>query len=352
MVFEPVDRISYPGTWMAKRIYKAIGCLIFAMCGMATGKLNLQWPTEHPPLDMRDSFYALLQPTESNEIQSGNFGCVRSEGTQFHEAIDLKSFSRDARGESTDAVLSILPGRVVYAHGQPNKSTFGRYVVIEHSDGEISFFSLYAHLRSIERGIGRGSPVVAGQKIATMGRSASYPIPRSRAHLHFEVGLLLTDRFQNWYDWKEFPTTNLHGIYNGINLKGIDPAAFFEELQWGKGQGFRSVLENQATAFSIAVGTRQVPDFLRRYPTLLNGSIPRIGLAGWKIDFTWYGVPKKWTPLIFNGDLTTNGKVALQSYDSKLIAHNRCKKLLIIRNGKPTIGPELESILQLLFGFR
>ena len=135
MVFEPVDRISYSGTGMTKRICKAIGSLIFAMCGMATGKLNLQWPTEHPPLDMRDSFYALLQPTESNEIQSGNFGCVRSEGTQFHEAIDLKSFSRDARGESTDAVLSILPGRVVYAHGQPNKSTFGRYVVIEHSDG-------------------------------------------------------------------------------------------------------------------------------------------------------------------------------------------------------------------------
>lgn len=352
MVFEPVGRIFKPGAWMANRIFAAIGLFIFTVCGIATGKLNLHWPTGNPPLDMRDSFYSLLQPTASNEIQSGNFGCVRSKGAQFHEGIDLKSFSRDARGESTDPVRSILPGKVVYAHGQSNKSTLGSYVVIEHSDGEMTFLSLYAHLRSIERGIVRGSRVAAGQKIATMGRSASYTIPRHRAHLHFEISLLLTDRFQSWYDWKEFPDANLHGIYNGINLKGIDPVAFFEELHWGNGRGLRSVLEKQATAFSIAVGTRQVPDFLRRYPALLNGSIPKRGLAGWKIDFTWYGVPKKWTPLVFNGSLTTNGKVALQSYDSRLISSNRCKKLVRFRNGKPTIGPELESILQLLFGFR
>ncbi len=337
---------------MAKRFWRWIGFLILTMCGTATAKLNVQWPTDHPPRDLRNSFFSLLQPTESNDIQSGNFGCVRSGGAQFHEGIDLKSFSRDARGESTDKVRSILPGRVVYTNGQAHKSTFGRYVVIAHTDGEMTFLSLYAHLRSIEGGISRGSRVAAGQKIATMGRSASYTIPRHRAHLHFEVCLLLTDRFQSWYDWKEFPDDNFHGIYNGINLVGIDPMAFFQEMKWGKGQGVRSVLEKEPTAFSIAVGTRQVPDFVRRYPALLNGSIPRTGLAGWKVDFTWYGVPKRWTPLIFKGDLTTNGKVALQGYDSKLIANKRCRDLLRFRNGKPTIGPELESILQLLFGFR
>ena len=329
-----------------------IGILIIAICGTATAKLNVQWPTEHPPDDLQESLYSMLQPTSSGKIQSGNFGCVRSGGAQFHEGIDLKSFSRDSRGESTDIVRSILPGKVVYAIGHPGKSAYGRYVLIEHSDGEINFISMYAHLRSLEPEIVRGAQVEAGQKIATMGRSATYTIPRHRAHLHFEVCLLLTDRFQSWYDWKDFPNANFHGNYNGINLRGIDPVAFFEEMHWDKSQMFNVVLENQPTAISIVVGSPYVPDYVRRYPALLNGDIPSSGLSGWKVDFTWYGVPKKWTPLVVSKEVLSYGKVALVSYDSILLEKNRCRGIVRFRNGKPTIGSELKTILQLLFGFR
>ena len=75
-------------------------------------------------------FYSLLQPTESEEIQSGNFGCVRTDGTQFHEGIDLRAFSRDARGEATDSVRSVLPGVVVYTNSDRSKSSYGRYILI------------------------------------------------------------------------------------------------------------------------------------------------------------------------------------------------------------------------------
>ena len=351
-VLESVGKIIYPSPRMFNRIGLVIGCLILSICGTAAAKLNVRWPTDHPPDDLQESLHSMLQPTSSGIIQSGNFGCVRSGGAQFHEGIDLKSFSRDSRGESTDIIRSILPGKVVYVIGHPGKSSYGRYLLIEHSDGKINFISMYAHLRSIEPGIEPGAQVEAGQKIAIMGRSATYNIPRYRAHLHFEVCLLLTDRFQSWYDWKDYPNKNLHGNYNGVNLRGIDTVAFFEEMYWDKKQMFGDVLDKQPTAITIVVGTPIVPDYARRYPSLVNGAIPSSGLTGWKVDFTWYGVPKKLTPLTVSKDVLANGKVALVSHDAELLKANRCRGLLRTRNGKTTIGTELKTILQLLFGFR
>ncbi len=327
--------------------------LVYLSVGLSlSAKLDVIWPTEHPPSDMRDSFFSRLQPTESREIQSGNFGCVRTNGHQFHEGIDLRAMTRDSRGEATDIVRSILPGVVVYTNASRGKSSYGRYVIIEHFDAEMSFLSLYAHLASIDKGIARGAEVQGGQRIAIMGRSASYTIPKQRAHLHFEICFLLTDKFQNWYNWKKFESKNDHGIYNGMNLVGIDPAAFFEETQWNHASTIRQVLEAEKTAFTIMVSTSQVPDFIRRYPALVDGVISEAALDGWRIEFTYYGAPKKWSPLISKSGEIQEGKLALVDYDKELITSDACRKMLRFRNGKPTIGPGLQTSLQLLFGFR
>ena len=333
-----------------RSILCAVACM--ANFSLLNAKLNVVWPTEHVPVDMQNSFYSLLQPTASKEIQSGNFGCVRSEGTQFHEGIDLRAFSRDARGEAMDIVRAVLPGVIVYTNTNRSKSSYGRYILIEHSDGEIHFLSLYGHLSAIEEGLVRGKSVKAGQKIATMGRSASYSIPKDRAHLHFEICFRLTDQFQSWYNWKDFDDKNDHGVYNGMNLVGIDPATFFEQTQWRYVDRLRSVLESEKTAFTLVVSTRQVPDFVRRYPALVDGVVPDRGLAGWKIEFTWYGVPKKWTPLISRRGRVQEGRLALQQYDKQMVMSGACKSMIRFRNGKATLGPGLQSSLQLLFGYR
>jgi hypothetical protein len=337
---------------MQMKRFIATGLACLTIISSAWSALNVVWPTEHPPVDMRNSFFSLLQPTESEEPLSGNFGCVRSEGRQFHEGIDLRAFSRDKRGEATDLVRSVLPGVVVYTNSDRSKSSYGRYILIEHSDGEMYFLTLYAHLLSMQPGISRGQTVQAGQKIATMGRSASYTIPKNRAHLHFEVCLRLTDNFQSWYNWKEFDDKNEHGNYNGMNLIGINPGTFFEETQWNHTERLREVLEAENTAFTIVVSTRQVPDFVRRYPALVDGGIPNQNLAGWRIDFTYYGTPKKWSPLISRTGFVREGKMALQAYDNSLLSSDSCRGMLKFRNGKPAIGPGLESSIQLLFGFR
>ena len=329
-----------------------IGILVLGWGINAWGKLDVVWPTENPPLDMRSSFYSLLQPTESKEIQSGNFGCVRSEGHQFHEGVDLRAFSRDSRGEATDLVRSVLPGVVVYTNSDRSKSSYGRYVVVEHHDGEMYFITLYAHLKSILPGITRGQAVQGGQRLGTMGRSASYTIPKHRAHLHFEVGLRLTDHFQSWYNWKKYKEKNIHGVFNGMNLVGINPATFFEQTQWHHASRLRQVLEAEKTAFTVLVSTTKIPDFVRRYPALVNGLIPSKGLAGWRIEYTYYGVPKKWTPLISKSGAVKEGKMALKDYDETLLNSDACRRMIRIRNGKPTVGSGLQTSLQLLFGFR
>ena len=53
-------------------------------------------------------------------------------------------------------------------------------------------------------------------------RTPSLAIPRDRAHLHYEIGFMMTQAFQPWYTWRKFGSPNEHGVWNGMNLMGID----------------------------------------------------------------------------------------------------------------------------------
>ena len=49
-------------------------------------------------------------------------------------------------------------------------------------------------------------------------------IDRERAHTHFEVCLMLNRNFEGWHEAYFRKDPNPHGIYNGLNLVGCDPA--------------------------------------------------------------------------------------------------------------------------------
>ena len=110
-------------------------------------------------------------------------------------------------------------------------SAYGKYLVLEHNKIVPKLYSLYGHLASIEPGIKIGSEIKVAQKIGKMGNSASYRIPLNRSHLHFEIGLRLTDNFQSWYNHKKFSTPNRHGNFSGFNLVGFDPTLLFKVLR-------------------------------------------------------------------------------------------------------------------------
>ena len=252
------------------------------------------WPTSMDRSLLR-SPEDYLQPTESGRLESGAFGMVRDDGHRFHEGLDIRPAGRTKSGEPTDLVFSAMEGVVTYVNARPN-GTYGRYVVMLHPRAELPVYTLYAHLASLQPGLKAGQTLAAGKVLGVMGRSSTSEtaIPRERAHLHFEVGLMLSERFQAWYDADadNRGVPNHHGVFNGQNLIGFDPTLLLARSS----ADVRTLLRDQPVALAITLRPKRTPDFLTRYPALLKGGDSATA-AGWYVEFSWQGMPIGWTAL-------------------------------------------------------
>ncbi len=312
---------------------------------------KLVWPSPNPAFQEGRPAETFVQPAGRGEASSGLFGCVRNNGRKFHEGLDLKAVKRGRRGEAADEIFAAMDGRVAWINKIAGRSSYGRYIVLEHPAAEPAVYTLYAHLKSVRRGLKTGQNVAAGSVIGTMGRSAmNYRIPKARAHLHFEIGLRLSDDFQSWYDRQDYEFPNQHGNYNGINLAGFDPLDFYSQYRAGKISSVRQYARSLETACAARVRSASVPDFIRRYPSLLTDPIPD-DLAGWEIGFTWFGLPVRWTPLTAE-DLAGKslGKIVLLCVDEEILRRRSCRGVVLFKGGKPEPGPRIRGCLGILFG--
>lgn len=314
---------------------------------------NIYWPTPNDKFFKGSDIDELLQPTQSGKLKSALFGCVRKGGQRFHEGIDLKPIGRNRRGEATDAIFAIMDGTIAHVNRVPGNSSYGRYVVIEHLAQDVAVYTLYSHLAKIHKPIQAGAKVNGGAPIGIMGRSAGgYAIPKSRAHLHFEIGLRKSDAFDDYYSWRKLRGKNHHGNLNGLNLVGMDPLHFFTSVRDGEFRNFQSYIDALPTAFTMRVATRSVPDFVTRYPQLVDRKINVKDIVGWEIAFTWYGLPKRWTPLQQeNVPTNTEGTLSLISYDTTVFA-GKCRDTLRFNGDTLSLGKSFKADIQLLFGFR
>jgi murein DD-endopeptidase MepM/ murein hydrolase activator NlpD len=320
------------------------------------GNMTILWPTPNKAFMQGGDITTWAQATASGDPHSGLFGCVRDNGNRFHEGIDIKSIERDKKGNPLDPISAVMDGEVVYFNNVASNGDYGRYVVLEHPHADVAVYTLYAHLAAIAPGLKVGKMVAAGEVIGTMGHSGTENIPLDRAHMHFEIGLRMSDDFQSYYIAQKLPGKNEHGNYNGLNLFGSDPQAFFEAVRAGKFKNFADYFRAIPTAFTLRVTTTTVPDFALRYPALLTKPVPRAGVAGWDIDFTWYGLPKQMTPLPPGTlGLGANGAVALVSYDKAQFTGCTCRDTLLFPAGKnptPKIGAYLLDAIRMLFRFK
>ena len=120
-------------------------------------------------------------------------------------------------------MLATADGTVMYVNTKAGLSNYGKYIVIRHVVEGIEIYSLYAHLSATS--VTAGQTVRGGQVIGTMGRTSntSESIGKERAHVHFELNLLVNDNFSAWFK-KNLPgEKNDHGVWNGQNLDGLDP---------------------------------------------------------------------------------------------------------------------------------
>ena len=329
-------------------------CLGLGLTGIVSAqRIEIQWPTPNPAWEQGKGYEAWVQPTVSGEPESGLFGCVRSGGAQFHEGLDIRPVSRDRLGEPTDKIFAAMDGVVRNANANAGESNYGRYVVIEHPGMSPAVYTLYAHLAKIEPGIRAGTVVQRGQVIGIMGHSAGGGIPRDRAHMHFEIGLMVTQNFEAWYAWKKFGSRNEQGLWNGMNLMGIDPLDFLRQWRTRQVDNFQQYFDQLRAVVRVRVATSRVPDFITRYPSLLRKPMPVGLVAGWEIECNSTGVPFAWTPLS-PMDVTGLRANAVQivAVESALVRAYRCRSLVKPHGSGWVPGKDLEEMLQQVFGLR
>ncbi|MEO8440626.1 MAG: M23 family metallopeptidase [Spartobacteria bacterium] len=276
------------------------------LAGAEDAPLNLVLPTDKKALLRGDGaeFYQVIQRNQHGVVsfpwQGGQYGFVRDPVetgagtiyTRFHEGMDIRPLQRDARGEPLDEVRAIAEGKVVYTNQAAGASNYGRYVVVEHRWGGSPYYSLYAHLSTIT--VETGQPVRQGEKLAVMGHTGS-GINRERSHVHVELNLLINDNFEQWHDTFFRSDPNRHGIYNGLNLVGIDLPRLLLALRRNSALTLPAFLQSEEVFYKVVVPNS--PDFQlpQRYPWMIEGA-PNDKPAAWEISFNRAGVPLRLSP--------------------------------------------------------
>ena len=228
--------------------------------------------------------------------EGGQYGFVRNPVergggfvyTRFHEGIDIKPLRRDERGEPLDEVRAIAAGTVVHVNRVPGYSNYGNYVVVEHRLGGSSYYSLYGHLSSAAVNV--GAAVDRGQVLGIMGYTGE-GLDQSRAHVHLELNMLLSRNFESWHNHFIKNDPNRHGLYNGLNLTGLDVARYFLAQQKRPGLTVPEFLAGEETFYRVRVPASSNFDLPRRYPWLMRGNTG--DAAAWEVSFNRAGVPLK-----------------------------------------------------------
>jgi murein DD-endopeptidase MepM/ murein hydrolase activator NlpD len=297
-----------------------------------------QFPTaNHALYEIGDELKFFAPTAPDKPWTTGSFGCVRTDGRQMHEGIDIRCLQHDRHGEPVDPVMATAEGTVVYFSTRPALSNYGKYIVIRHIIEGIEIYSLYAHLSEIQPGLAVGKPVKAGEVIATMGRTSNTgeTITKDRAHVHFELNVFINEGFPGWYK-KNFPSQrNDHGIWNGQNLDGLDPreiliaehnpAAKFSLLNFLRGQTELCRVFVRATNFP----------YLKRYPMLVlsNPTAQREGVAGYEVALNYNGVAFALMPRAAS-EIHGQGRFQLLSVNEAGEKANPCRHLLVQRRGR------------------
>jgi murein DD-endopeptidase MepM/ murein hydrolase activator NlpD len=267
--------------------------------------LDLVLPTDNDALFSGDgaAFYQYVERNykgvKSTPWEGGQYGFVRDPTdtaggvvyTRFHEGIDIRPLHRDANGDPLDEVRAIADGKVVHTNLVPRHSNYGKYVVIEHHWDGSNYYSLYGHLSSIA--VQSGDMVTRGQRIAVMGYTGT-GLNRERAHLHLELNLMFSRQFDAWYNTFFKSDPNNHGIYNGMNLAGLDVARLFLALRKNPALTIPKFLNDEETFYKVAVPKARHFELPKLYPWMLAGN--RNQQASWEVSFARSGVPLTISP--------------------------------------------------------
>jgi murein DD-endopeptidase MepM/ murein hydrolase activator NlpD len=279
-----------------------------AMAQSQSEPLNLALPTDNDAIYRGDGpeFYQYIvrdfQGVKSTPWEGGQYGFVRDPVetpagavcTRLHEGIDIRPLQRDERGEPLDPVRAIAAGVVVHTSLAPGFSNYGKYVVVEHRWDGCSYYSLYGHLSSIQTQVGQR--VQQGDQLGVMGHTGE-GLDRTRAHLHLELNLMVGRQFELWHDSLFKNDPNHHGLYNGLNLIGIDIARLYLALRKRPALTIPEFLSEEETLYRVLLPDASHFDLRKAYPWML-GQKKVENAVSWEVSFNREGVPLKIEPSV------------------------------------------------------
>jgi murein DD-endopeptidase MepM/ murein hydrolase activator NlpD len=332
--------------------------ILFVAAGIFTSGLAFeglaqpfQLPTANQALFERGGEDKFFVGTVGKPWTSGTFGCVRSEGWQIHEGLDIRCLQRDKRGEPTDPILATAEGQVAYLNSRAALSNFGKYLVLRHRIDGLEVYSVYAHLSEIRDGLKPGQIVKAGAVIGIMGRTANTRegISRERAHLHFELNLFVNDHFPEWYR-RTFPgQRNDHEAWNGQNLLGLDAGRILrEQRRLGAKFSLLQHLRDETELCRVQVRATNFA-WLKRYAPLVqpNSRAESEGLAGYELALNFNAIPFRVIPRAAS-EMVAKSKYHLLSVNEAEQSKNPCRRLVTKRAGRWELTTQGENALGLL----
>jgi murein DD-endopeptidase MepM/ murein hydrolase activator NlpD len=312
----------------------SVRLLLFLFCIIGSSELsaqNLLLPTANRALFEAGGESRYFVETPGKTWRSGTFGCVRTEGHQMHEGLDIRCLQRDKHGEPLDPILAVADGTVAYVNARPALSNFGKYIVLRHKIDGLELYSFYAHLREIHAGLTSGKAVKSGEAIGIIGRTANtrQGISRDRAHLHFELNFFLNDRFGDWYKKFMPGQRNDHGVWNGMNMVGIDPAKVLQ-LQARQGTQFslRRLIQQETELCRVLMRKTRFP-WAQRYAALVtrNPVADKEGVAGYDVFLNFNGLPYRVIPRA-SSELKEGPKFQLLSVNAAEQQKNPARRLV------------------------
>lgn len=335
---------------LSRRKCSLVWLLLMAVAWQARAE-EFRLPTANRALFEKGAEDKFFVGTVGKTWVSGTFGCVRSDGWQIHEGLDIRCLQRDKHGEPTDPVMATADGTVAYINTRPSLSNYGNYIILRHQIEGMEIYSLYAHLQSIRDGLKIGQSVKAGENIAIMGRTANTHegISKERAHVHFELNLMVNDRFAEWHKKTSPEQRNDHGNWNGQNLNGIDPRLILLEQQ-KKGSNFSLVqyIRSETDLCRVFVRSVNFP-WLKRYRPLVtrNPVAEKEGVAGYEIALDFNGVAIELIPRAAS-EIKAKGKFALLSVNEPEERKNPARRLVVKKGSRWELSNHGLNLLEML----
>ena len=236
--------------------------------------LALRLPTSNSPVPGNEgAFYMRVEQDTVHGLrqfgwEAGQYGFVRDVvrtpvGRTFnrlHEGLDIAPLGRDANGEPLDTVRAAYDGVVAYTF-KSGASAFGRHLVVERDWGAGPVYTLYAHLNEVL--VSEGDTVAAEAPIGRLGYTGRF-INRARAHVHFEVDLMINDNIGPWLA-RHYGRAVPHGRFFGTNLAGLNPTELLEAAQ-APDFDFVRYVRSLPVGYRVAVPGDRPLDLLNRYP--------------------------------------------------------------------------------------